>query len=332
MGERPDRLNRVESALARERILVTGAGGFIGANLVRRLLAVGAEVWCLTRPAPLSWRLREVAKDIRPLPIGLRRFSALRSVLREVRPAVIYHLAAYGNSSYHRSAARMIAVNILGTENLLRASSDAGCRIFIHTGSSSEYGFHDLSVSENALPEPMSRYAVCKLAATGLCRFYAGMEGRPALTLRLFSVYGPFEDPRRFVPTAIRAAFGGHPLPLTGGDEAHDFVHVDDVVEALLLAAGLQNPGGAVINICGGRQWTNLEVVRAVERAVGKKIDLRVGEYPSRSWDSAAWMGERKLAEKLLKWKPRIRLAAGLKSTADWMRTRRDLCQPGGES
>ncbi len=314
---------RHRSGLAGERVLVTGAGGFIGANLVRALLSAGAEVWCLTRPsARAPWRLKEAADDIRLLPVRLERYPALRSALREANPSLIYHLAAYGNSSRHRSVSRMIEVNIRGTDNLLRAASEAGCRRLIHTGSSSEYGFRDRPLSEGELPQPMSHYAICKLAATNLCRYYAGMRGLPALTLRLFSVYGPFEDSRRFIPTAVRAALSGRPLPLTGGAEAHDFVYVGDAVEALLLAPGLEDPGGVVVNICGGRQWTNLEVVREIERVLDRKIDLRPGEYPPRSWDSPVWVGERRLAKKLLNWEPRTTLAAGLKLTADWLRDR----------
>lgn len=314
---------RHHSGFAGERVLVTGAGGFIGANLVRALLTTGAEVWCLTRPSPrVPWRLKEAADDIRLLPVGLERYPDLRAALREANPSLIYHLAAYGNSSRHRSVSRMIAVNIRGTDNLLRSAAEAGCRRLIHTGSSSEYGFLDRPLAEEELPRPMSHYAVSKLAATNLCRYYARMRGLPALTLRLFSVYGPFEDPRRFIPVAVRAALSGRPLPLTGGDEAHDFVYVGDVVEALLLAAGLEDPGGGVINICGGRQWTNLEVAREIERVLGRKIDLRPGEYPPRSWDSPVWVGERKLAKKLLNWEPRTTLAAGLKLTAAWIRGR----------
>ena len=331
MTDSPLQNARFKSTFSRERVLVTGAGGFIGANLVRVLLRAGADVWCLTRRDSVPWRLRDVEEKIHLLPIGLGSLPALRSALLKIRPTVIYHLAAYGNSSFHRSVSRMIAVNIQGTENLLRASSEIDYRSLIHTGSSSEYGFQDHPVLESELPEPMSHYAVCKLAATDLCRFYARMKGQPTLTLRLFSVYGPWEDPRRFIPTAIRAALDSRPLPLTAGDESHDYIYVDDVVEALLKAAGVRKPDGRIINICGGRQWTNLEVVHEIERVLKKKIDLRMGEYPARSWDSAVWVGDQKRAAGVLKWKLRTRLAEGIKITAAWIQAHRDQYPPGGK-
>lgn len=304
-------------------VLVTGGGGFIGANLVRALLAVEADVHCLVRSGRNYGRLGEITGAVNLIPVDFSDLATLKAVFEKIRPEIIYHLAAYGNSSRHQNVNRMIETNLRGMDNLLEASAEISYRCFIHAGSSSEYGFKDHPMTENDLPRPMSYYAIFKLAATNLCAFHSLSRGKPIITLRLFSIYGPWEDSRRFIPTALRAALDGRPLPLTGGREGHDFVYVDDAVNAFLLAAQLKDPKGAIVNISTGAQYTNRQVVKEIERVVGTNIEVQEGTYPSRSWDTNFWVGDNTRAAELLGWRPRYSLVDGLRATANW------LCQHG---
>jgi nucleoside-diphosphate-sugar epimerase len=319
-------------------VLVTGAGGFVGANLVRALLACGADVHCLLStpradavqqsPAERYWRLAGVADQVTMHAIGLDDPETLKACMTDVSPRFIYHLAAHGNSNDHNDVERIMATNIAGTQNLLIAALDISYRCFVNAGSSSEYGFKDAAMHEDDIAEPMSYYAISKLAATNLCRYHSRMHEKPTVTLRLFSAYGPFEEPSRFIPVAICAALDGKPLPLTEGTEAHDFVYIDDVVDACLSCAKLDAADGQVLNVCSGGQSTNLEVVAAIESAAGVKIDARIGAYPTRNWDNHNWVGDSSRAAQQLLWHARCDLDEGLKTTIDWIADHRETYSP----
>ena len=143
------------------RAFVTGAGGFVGANLVRRLLRDGNEVHVLLRE-PNSWRVDEIVKDLRIHLGDLRNAEQLTRTVEAVRPDWIFHLAAYGAYSWQTELSTMIETNITGTMNLLNAGLTAGFAAFVNAGSSSEYGFKHHAPSETEFLEPNSNYAVTK--------------------------------------------------------------------------------------------------------------------------------------------------------------------------
>jgi nucleoside-diphosphate-sugar epimerase len=136
--------------------------------------------------------------------------------------------------------------------------------------------------------------------------------------LRLFSVYGRWESPSRFIPTAIRAALGGGEMALTAPGVRHDFVYVDDVVDAMLTAATANGVDGEVINVGSGREWTNEEVVDAVQRLTGRVVRVRTGEYPAKTADTAHWVADVGKAAALLGWRPAHDLTSGLRETIEW--------------
>ena len=194
---------------APKRILVTGAAGAVGAVLCRRLLAEGHEVHVTLKRTSASWRLAAIEADLRLHHVDLTDEPAVEALLTAVRPAVIYHLAAHGAYPFQTNADGIIQTNILGTWNLLKASERVEYETFVNTGSSSEYGFKEHAMRETDLLEPSSYYAVAKCAQTLLCQHAAKRSARSINTLRLFSVYGPFEEPTRLIPTLIRRCLAG---------------------------------------------------------------------------------------------------------------------------
>ena len=173
-----------------KRAFVTGAGGFVGANLVRRLLRDGNEVHVLLRE-PNAWRLEEVAKDLHIHLGDLRNAEQLTRMIETVRPEWIFHLAAYGAYSWQTELSTMIETNITGTANLLNACLTTGFAAFVNAGSSSEYGFKDHAPSETEFLEPNSNYAVTKASATLFCRSVAQPRHASVRTLRLYSALRP---------------------------------------------------------------------------------------------------------------------------------------------
>jgi nucleoside-diphosphate-sugar epimerase len=310
--------------MGRHRVLVTGANGFVGAVLSRRLLADGHELHVLLRGGP-NWRLAEVAADLRVHAVDLRDATAVAGAVGTIKPDVVYHLAAHGAYPFQTDGDAILRTNILGTWNLLHALQSVYYRVFVNAGSSSEYGFKQVPMRETDRPEPNSIYAVAKCAQTMLCAHVAQAEDRPICTLRLFSVYGPFEEPSRLVPTVVRRCLRGEALELAQPDLARDFVFVDDVVDAFLRVERLASLRGDVINICTGVQRTIKEVVDLVLAQTGAAVECRWGAMAPRNWDQTTWVGVCERARQRLGWTAATSLAEGLARTIAWQRAR-----PGG--
>jgi nucleoside-diphosphate-sugar epimerase len=194
----------------------------------------------------------------------------------------------------------------------------------VNTGSSSEYGFKDYAMRETDLLEPNSYYAVAKCAQTLLCQHVANAEKRPITTFRLFSVYGPFEEPSRLVPTLIRRCAEGRDLTLVEPDTARDFVYVEDVVDAYLCTEKLTTLVGEVINIGSGVQSTMRQVVDIILQHTGAQVKCRWGAMPARIWDAKTWVADCTKSSRLLGWRPRTALTEGLQRTVAWVREQHD--------
>ena len=301
------------------RVFVTGASGFVGANLARRLLAEGHEVHLLLRPSHNPWRIAEIRQDVTVHAADLTDREGLQKAINRARPEWVFHLAAHGAYPIQTDLDKMIATNVQGTANLLRAAERVGAAAFVNSGSSSEYGYKDHAPSEDELTEPNSHYAVTKVAATNLCRLAGQREGSRIITLRLYSVYGPYEEPRRLVTRLIVQGLEGKLPPLVNPDVARDYVHVDDACEAFLLAAATEGQeSGGVYNVGSGVQTSLREIVDAARRLLGIQASPQWGSMPERSWDTNVWISDPSRIGIKLGWSAKSDLESGLRSTIDW--------------
>ena len=205
------------------RVLVTGASGFVGANLARRLLADGHDVHLVLRPSHQPWRVEELRDSVTVHSVDIDDREGLELAFAAARPEWIFHLAAHGAYPQQRDFDRMIVTNVHGTGHLLATAEQAGFDAFVHAGTSSEYGYKDHAPSEHELVEPNSPYAVSKAAATQFCRMTGQRTGLPIRTLRLYSAYGPYEEPTRLIPTLIVEGLQGRLPPLVNPDVARDY-------------------------------------------------------------------------------------------------------------
>jgi nucleoside-diphosphate-sugar epimerase len=280
-------------------VLVTGAGGFVGANLVRRLVADGVSVVALVRPGSDAWRLDG-------LDVGVVEADVRESV--PVGFDVVFHLAAHGAYSWQENEPTIRDTNVLGTRNAMAA----GERVVV-AGSSSEYGLKQHAPAEDEPLEPNSPYAEAKAEATEL----ALEEG--AVVLRLYSAYGPWEEPNRLVPTLLANAVRGELPPLVSPRVARDFVYVDDICEAFVAAADAEP--GRVYNVGSGRQTTVAQIVETVRTLAAVEAEPQWGSIPNRQWDTETWVSNPERIRRELGWEPRIDLEEGLRRTLDWLRT-----------
>ncbi len=308
------------SAAGWDPVLVTGASGFVGACAVHELVGRGHEVHVLLREPARAWRLAGVRQRLHVHRADLLDAAGTRAIVRDVRPRVVLHLAAHGAYERQGDARAILQTNILGTWNLLESAADHAVELFVNTGSSSEYGFKAEPMRESDRLEPNSFYAIAKAAQTHLCALLARRSNLATVVLRLFSVYGPWEEPTRLIPTLVRRARAGLPLEMVAPEVARDFVYIDDVLSVLLDFPRLAALRGEVLNLGTGKQTTLREIVAEVTDLLDSRSPVRWGAMTPRQWDANQWSADPAKAARLLGWAPRYSLRQGLYKTAEWMK------------
>jgi UDP-glucose 4-epimerase len=313
------------------KVVVTGGSGFIGANLVRRLLRDGHSVHLLLRQGYSAWRIEAVRGDVMLHIIDSRDQNQLTDELSSIRPEWVFHLAVNGAYPEQTDAEEMFRTNVLGTMHLVQACMKSGFGAFVNTGSSSEYGFKKSPPSERDLPEPNSDYAVTKAAATLYCRYIAQRYGLCIPTLRLYSIFGPFERPGRLIPTLIVKGQKGELPPLVDPDISRDFVYVEDAVEAYILAAATagQEPG-AVYNVGSGTRTSIRSMVEIARKILDIRSEPEWSTMKKRIWDTADWQADPTLIRDRLGWQPTRDIAGGFAETVAWLRNSPELWETYG--
>lgn len=302
-----------------KRVVVTGGSGFVGSNLVRRLLRDGHIVHLLLRPNFNPWRIRGILDHIRIHELDISDPAAVDEIVRQIQPEWVFHMAVFGAYSSQSDLSQMIQTNIIGTMNLVNSCVKVGFESFVNTGSSSEYGFKDHAPAENEWVEPNSHYAVTKVSATLFCRYTAQSLRVNLKTLRLYSVYGPFEEPTRLIPKIINEGLRGQLPPLVHPSIARDYVYVDDVCEAYMLAAASQRDQlGAVYNVGTGVQTSLADVVDLARQHMTIKSDPVWGSMAGRVWDTNTWVCENSRISQELGWVPSLNFSEGFKKSVVW--------------
>jgi UDP-glucose 4-epimerase len=310
------------------KALVTGGGGFIGSNVVRALLARGDDVRVLDNFATGSRaNLAGLEHDVHLVEGDLRSYERVHAAVRGAE--VVFHQGAL--PSVPRSVQDPLtttAVNIEGTLNVLLAARDEGVRRIVNASSSSVYGNTGaLPRVETQAPDPISPYAVAKLAAERFCTSFSRVYGMEIVSLRYFNVFGPRQDPTSqyaaVVPRFIRAVAAGEPVTIYGdGEQSRDFTFVDNVVGANLLAADAQGVGGEILNIATGGSVTVNALADAIGELLGKPVQKL--HEPAREADVHASWADVAEAKRLLGFEPRIDFDDGLRRTADYLLGRKD--------
>lgn len=305
----------------KKSVLITGGTGFVGANLARRLLSAGHAVHLLVRPGYKPWRIEAIRKDIQLHEVDPCAPDAVGKLVGAIRPDWIFHLAAHGAYSWQNDLAQIVQTNFLNTIHLVNACLNTGFEAFVHTGSSSEYGFKDHAPSENEWIEPNSHYAVTKASATLFCRYTAQNRRMNLVTLRLYSVFGPFEDPDRLMPALIRHGLKGSLPPLVNPDIARDYIYAEDACDACILAAQtVPREFGAVYNVGSGAQTTLRDAVEVARRVMQITAEPQWGSMPDRKWDTSVWVADNRKIQTELGWHPRFSFEQGFQRMVEWYR------------
>ena len=323
-------------------VLVTGGAGFVGSALVRRL--VGGEGARVTNLDALTYAgTRESVAEVagsaayRFVHADVCDAVVVRRAIADCQPQWIVHLAA--ESHVDRSIdepAPFVRTNVLGTATMLDEALrfwrtlDAGAADafrFVHVSTDEVYGSLGPTgrFTEGSPYRPTSPYAATKAGADHLARTWLLTYGLPVVISSCTNNYGPFQFPEKFIPTVIRCALAGEPIPVYGaGDQVRDWLYVDDHVEALLAVARRGVPG-ETYNIGGGNERRNLDVVRSVCAVIDEmapsaqgpsaRLIAHVADRPGHDRRYAVDAGK---AAASLGWRPRESFASGIRRTVSW--------------
>jgi polyisoprenyl-phosphate glycosyltransferase len=319
------------SGLQTRPVIITGCSGFVGANLAVAVAARGGRVIGVESPSGIDWRTRSMP-GVEVVRLDLCQEQEVRAFIEREQPLAIYNCAAYGAYSVQADPRRIFDVNLLAVRHLLEAVRGvSGFQAFVQAGSSSEYGFNCSAPREDAGTEPDSDYAVSKVAATQLVRMYAQKYGVPGFVLRLYSVYGPYEDFSRLIPNLLGHAREGRFPPLVNPNISRDFVYVADAVRAFeaVLSRAPQLQRGQVFNIGSGKRTTLGELVQLVRELFGIHQEPAWGSMPDRSWDHPAWFADPAKAASELGWHCATSLPAGLAAFSRWVEDNPTLVAEG---
>lgn len=306
-------------------ILVTGGAGFIGSHLCGRLLEEGHSVLCLDDLS--SGKEENVATPLKHPKFSfvkgsVREFSLLKDLLCDSEIEFVFHEAAKTSVPESiRNPEETEEVNVKGTLNLLNACRECGAKKAVLASSAAVYGDSPEKIKFEAQPpKPKSPYAESKLRNEKDAAAFT-KKGLPVVCLRYFNVYGPRQDPESqyasVVPKFISNAVRGKPIQVFGdGKQTRDFVFVDDVVEANLLAMGSGKADGKTFNIASGSETTILDLAQSVIKLTRSKSKLEFQK--DRPGDIKHSLASVALAKETIGFKPKTSLEEGLKKTVDW--------------
>lgn len=320
-----------------QRVLITGAGGFIGSHLTEILVAGGAQVRAFVRynsradigllsllPSSILQAVDIVAGDLRDL-------SAVKSAIGGID--YIFHLGALIAIPYsYIHPAEVIETNIMGTMNILLAARELDIKRVIHTSSSEVYGTAlTVPINENHPLQGQSPYSASKIGADKIVESFSCSYNVPVVTVRPFNTYGPRQSERAVIPTIIAQALTKDQIHLGNLDASRDLTYVSDTVDGFLKAGSAPNVEGDTFNLGTGSEIRIGELASEIISLVGEPKEIVVDPHRLRPEKSEVQrlLSDNRFANDKLAWKPQVSLRDGLKQTIEWMKNHLKSFSPG---
>lgn len=309
------------------KIIVTGASGFVGANLVKKIINKN-EIYIFTRKESDTWRLNDIKSEINVQTINFENKNKIQSVVNKIKPDYVFHLATYGGYPFQQDVKTIVDSNIHNSINLMQALSEYGrLEKFVNIGSSSEYGPKTKPMKEIDLASPIFPYGITKLTQTNFAKYFFIKNGLPSVTLRLFSVYGPLEEPGRLIYDIMTSILRKNILKLASKKAKRDFIFVDDVIESIEKISKTPNIEGDIFNVGSGKEYSIEEVVNIVQSKLKKDLKVSWGNIEKqRSFETNNhWIANISKIKKEIKWKPKVNFEKGLTKTFEWYKNNTNI-------
>lgn len=305
-------------------VLVTGGAGFIGSNIVGRLLEEGYDVRVIDDLSTGSTEnIREYKNRIDFIRGSINDTDVLKKSLEDIE-YVLHQAAIPSVSRSVKDPIRSNDANIIGTLNVLVNAQDAGVKRVVNASSSSVYGdTPTLPKVETMTPNPISPYAVSKLGAEMYCKVFSDIYGLETVSLRYFNVFGPKQNPTSeyaaVIPKFITAILSANMLQVHGdGEQTRDFTYIKNVVDANIKAMKASKTSGEAVNIGCGANYTLNQLISELNQIIGS--DIKAEHTDSREGDVKNSLADIKSAERLLDYKPRYSFRMGLEDTVKWFK------------
>jgi UDP-glucose 4-epimerase len=290
-----------------QKVLVTGASGFLGSHLCRRLIEEGAEIHALSRSARRNGR-----DSIRWWQADMTDIAATRRILAETKPAVIFHLAGLVTAAAGLELVLPTLHSLLvSTVNVLTVGAETGCGRVVLAASLTE------PIPGHTEATPSSPYAAAKWAGSAYGRMFCKLYGLPVVIVRPFMTYGPGQDNRKLIPYATLSLLRGESPNLSSGNWEADWVYIDDVIDGLLTAAQVPAIPESTIDLGSGTLVPVRTIVQHLVNLTGSRTAPTFGAIADRPLEQVR-VADLRYASKTLGWKPTVPLLEGLERTVDW--------------
>jgi NAD dependent epimerase/dehydratase len=319
------------------KVLVTGAGGFIGSHLVDALVTRGALVRAFVRynsrgSLGLLHQLPEsVRSQIEILFGDLRDAAAVEGAVRGV--SHVFHLGALIAIPYsYIHPVEVVETNVMGTLNILQAARSVGVERVVHTSSSEVYGtaLH-VPIEESHPLQGQSPYSASKIGADKIVESFYCAYGLPVVTLRPFNTYGPRQSTRAIIPTIITQALTNEVVKIGNLETRRDLTYVTDTVQGFLSVAQVDGIEGETFNLGTGQEVSIAELAQEIFSLMGKspKLEVEPARLRPEKSEVQRLLSDNRLARQRLGWTPRVSLQEGLLTTIDWISNNLSLYQTG---
>jgi UDP-glucose 4-epimerase len=299
------------------RVFVTGASGFVGSAVVRALVAQGREVAVLLRASSSPQRLQDCLDRLRIVRADLQGVEAVSRDIADFAPDAVLHLGWEGVKGAERNSP-VQASNIASSLALFRIAAECGCQAFVGMGSQAEYGPAPGKLDESAPTRPTTVYGAAKLSTCLMLDRLGAANGQPFAWLRLFSSYGPGDDPSWLLQYLARMLLSGQRPALTAAQQVWDYIHVDDVAGAVIAAMDSRAQG--VFNLGSGQAHKLEHIITTLRDLVDPGLPLGFGEVPYRPDQVMHLEADIGRLTAATGWRPQVPLDTGLRQVVDWLR------------
>ena len=300
-------------------VLVTGATGFIGSHLVRKLVDLNAHVWIIKRPQASLWRLTGIENRIKILSVDLQNQRLLYSLLDKNHFQIIFHLAAETNHDNDQKLVKKVFQNNVDSSlNLLTYFLDKQIKIFVNIGTCEEYGNNIPPFHEDMWEKPISPYSASKVVISHYGDMLHRLYGFPIVTLRPFLTYGPGQTKNHLIPYCVSQAIKSLPIETTSGNQTRELHYISDTVEGILLAATAKKAIGHIIDLGDGIEYVVKDVVKHILKLTNSFSVWHRGGISRRKGEGKRFYCRGDKARNLLGWKPKVSLEKGLLKTISW--------------
>ncbi len=304
-------------------IIIFGAGGFIGFNMLQAISSVRSDVYGISRSIKGNWRFNsKIISKKNIIESDISDTKSITKLIKKIKPKTIINLAAYGAYARQKNTKSIYDTNFISTINLLEILKSYKFAAYIHAGSQSEYGTNSSAPKENSELYPNSHYSVSKVADYFALKYYGKIEDLPVVHLRLYSAYGPWEEPDRLMPVLLSSVLDGKFPKLVNPNISRDFIYVDDVIDAFLTTAIKIKKSiyGEAFNIATGKKTTIEQLALLVKKITQIKENPVFGGMKKRNWDLEEWYGNNGKVKKIIGWTPSTALPIGVEKTIKWQR------------